>query len=255
MSETTHHALLQGRSVVLEGPDAVAASAAKAVAGVELSARRTHGTFTIALAGGRTPQLLYANLTANHFSPGLDWASWRVYFDDERAVAPDDPASNYRMAREALLDHVPILSEHVYRMRGESSELDAAAAEYSQLLDSTLPRASNGAPRFDCVLLGLGENGHTASLFPGTRALDVTDCWATRGRADYPPFDRITVTFPTINAAAVVMFLVTGPTKAEALRNVAAGTVPASRVCPADGSLLWFLDRDAAEGLDQHPAR
>src|SRR4029077_2184862 len=108
--------------------------------------------------------------------------------------------SNYRMARETLLEHVPIESDRVHRMHGDADDLDAAALDYSQLLERALPQAATGAPRLDCLLLGLGENGHTASLFPNTPALEVIDRWATRGRADYAPFDRITLTFPAINA-------------------------------------------------------
>jgi 6-phosphogluconolactonase len=169
-----------------------------------------------------------------------------VYFGDERACPPDDPASNYRLARETLLDHVPIPPDRVHRMEGERPDLDVAAAGYSALLGASLPPGPRGVPRLDCILLGLGTNGHTASLFPGTPALEVEDAWATRGLADYEPFDRITVTFPLIDAGAAVAFLVAGESKRDALAGVVAGTVPASRVRPVDGRLLWFLDRAAA---------
>ena len=131
-------------------------------------------------------------------------------------------------------------------MEAERADLDAAAAEYSALLASSLPAGAGGAPRLDCVLLGLGENGHTASLFPGTKALEVRDAWATRGLADYAPYDRMTLTFPTLNAAAGILFMATGENKREALRATAHGDVPASRVQPIDGSLLWLLDSAAA---------
>src|SRR5207302_1056714 len=117
-------------------------------------------------------------------------------------------------------------------IEAERADLDAAAAEYSQLLAATLRPGRTGAPRLDIVLLGLGENGHTASLFPGDPALDVGDAWATRGRADYQPYDRITMTFPTINGAAAVAFMVTGASKREAFAGVIAGTVPAARGRP-----------------------
>ena len=131
-------------------------------------------------------------------------------------------------------------------MSGERPDLDAAAIEYSALLAGSLPSGPGGAPRLDVILLGLGENGHTASLFPGTPALGVTDRWATRGLADYEPFDRITLTYPAINAAAAVAFMVTGAGKDEALLATARGDVPASRVRPTDGTLTWFLDAVAA---------
>ena len=118
------------------------------------------------------------------------------------------------------------------------------------MLASTCQSAVSGsAPRLDCVLLGLGDNGHTASLFPGDPALQVRDRWAVRSRADYAPFDRITVTYPVLNAAAHVAFLVTGPTKGEALRGVAEGSVPAAGVRPPDGELRWFMDRVAAASI------
>jgi 6-phosphogluconolactonase len=131
-------------------------------------------------------------------------------------------------------------------MEAERPDLDAAATEYSALLAATLPPGPGGAPRLDCILLGLGTDGHTASLFPGTPALDVVDAWATRGRADYPPYDRITVTFPLINGGAAVAFLVSGESKRPALAGVAAGSVPAARVRPTHGELHWFLDHAAA---------
>ncbi len=214
--------------------------------GVAETAANAQRRFTIALAGGDTPRLLYETLAAERWRSRFDWASWHVYFGDERACPPDDDASNAHMARVALLDHVPIDPARVHRMPAERPDLDAAAAEYSTLLAATLPPGHGGAPRLDCVLLGLGENGHTASLFPGTDALDVTDRWATRGRADYAPYDRMTLTFPTLNAAAAVAFLVTGHAKRAALTQVQAGSVPAARVRPHDGALVWFLDADAA---------
>jgi 6-phosphogluconolactonase len=149
-------------------------------------------------------------------------------------------------AETTLLTHVPIDPERVHRMQAERTDLDAAAAEYSDLLATSLPTAKNGAPQLDLVLLGLGENGHTASLFPGTPALEVTDHWATRGLADYAPFDRITLTYPMINAAVAVGFMVTGAAKHEALAATARGEVPASRIRPTDGMLAWFLDAAAA---------
>ncbi len=249
MSDTARARRLAGSVTTGAGPHEVASAAAARIADLSKRALRDHGHFAVALTGGHTPRLLYQKLAQEPFRAAIAWEGWRVYFGDERCVPPDDPESNYRTAKETLLDHVPIPKHLVHRMPGERDDIDAAAEEYSQLLEGSLRHAGSGAPRFDCILLGLGENGHTASLFPGTPALDVSDRWATRGRADYPPFDRITITFPAINAAATVMFLVTGGKKAAALRDVAAGTVPAARVRPVEGSLLWFLDSDAAKGI------
>jgi 6-phosphogluconolactonase len=237
---------LPGRIQVAADPAELAEAAAVWVASTAAQRAATRGQFSIALAGGSTPRALYELLARPPYREAIDWGRWSVYLGDERASPPDDPESNYRLARETLLDHVPIPPDRVHRMEAERRDLDAAAAEYSALLEATLPPGPRGAPRLDCILLGLGTNGHTASLFPGTPALDVQDTWATRGRADYPPYDRITVTFPLINAAAAVAFLVAGESKREALAGVVAGTVPAARVRPLGGQLLWFLDRAAA---------
>lgn len=216
---------------------------------VSEEARQEHGYFAVALAGGNTPKLLYQRLTGLPFVDAVGWADWMVFFGDERAVPPDDPQSNYHMARDALLRHVPIPPERIHRMEAERHDREQAAREYSSLLADTLPRGPGAAPRLHCVLLGLGENGHTASLFPGTPALDVTHRWVVPGRADYAPFDRLTITFPVINAAEFVAFTVAGDGKGEALRGVVDGSVPAARVRPKEGQLLWFLDEAAAASI------
>ena len=239
-------AALAGETHVVPDSATVADVAAAWLEQCSLAATTQRGTFSIALAGGSTPRALYRLLAGDAWCRRFAWRSWRVFFGDERACAPDDVASNYRMARDMLLAHVAIAAQHVHRMEAERADLDAAAADYSALLASSLRAGPGGAPRLDCVLLGLGENGHVASLFPGTKALDVRDAWATRGLADYAPFDRITLTLPTLNAAANVLFMVTGSSKREALRATAKGSVPASHVRPADGSLLWLLDAAAA---------
>jgi 6-phosphogluconolactonase len=237
---------LVGERVVRESPQAVADEVAGWVAGAAKRAVTDHGRFSIALAGGSTPRLLYGTLAGPAWHERVDWPAWNVYFGDERACPADDPSSNYNLARTTLLSRVPIDPLRVHRMPAERTDLDAAASEYSDVLASSLPAGAGGAPRLDVILLGLGENGHTASLFPGTPALDVTDRWATRGLADYEPYDRLTVTFPTINAAAAIGFLVTGAAKRDALAATAKGRVPASRVRPVDGTLIWFLDAAAA---------
>jgi 6-phosphogluconolactonase len=235
-----------GERVVRESPAAVADAVADWVTAAAEHAIADHGSFSIALAGGSTPRLLYDALAGPHWLDGIDWPAWSVYFGDERACPADDPSSNYHLAQSTLLSKVAVDPHNVHRMAADRPDLDAAAAEYSGLLASTLPAGAGGAPRLDVILLGLGENGHTASLFPGTPALDVTNAWATRGLADYEPFDRMTLTYPAINAAASVAFMVTGAGKRNALAATAEGTMPASRVRPADGALVWFLDTAAA---------
>jgi 6-phosphogluconolactonase len=239
---------LAGERVVSETAPEVADAVASWIAAHARRAYAEHGSFSIALSGGSTPRLLNGMLAGPEWLGRIDWTWWNVYFADERACPPDDPASNYQLAATTLLSRVPIDPSRVHRMPAERADLDAAALEYSELLATSLPSGSGGAPRLDMILLGLGENGHTASLFPGTPALEVTDRWATRGLADYEPFDRMTLTFPTLNAAAAVGFLVTGAAKHEALVATARGEVPASRVRPTGGTLAWFLDAAAAAG-------
>jgi 6-phosphogluconolactonase len=239
---------LAGERVVSETAQEVADAVATWIAAQSRCAYGDHGSFSIALSGGTTPRMLNELLAGPEWQGRIDWSWWNVYFADERACPPDDPASNYYLAKTTLLSRVPIDAGRVHRMSGERADLDAAAAEYSDLLARSLPADSAGAPRLDVILLGLGENGHTASLFPGTPALEVVDRWATRGLADYEPFDRITLTYPTINAAAAVGFMVTGTGKHQALVATARGEVPASRVRPTDGTLAWFLDAAAAAG-------
>jgi 6-phosphogluconolactonase len=240
---------LGGALRVAADAEKVAAEAARWLAAESRDVRTRPDRFSIALAGGSTPRTLYQLLATPPYRDTMDWRAWDVFFIDERAAPPDDPRSNYRIASDAVLQHVDIDPGHVHRMEAERADIDAAALEYSQLLANTLPPGPRGAPRLDVVLLGLGENGHVASLFPGTPALQVTDAWATHGVADYAPFERITLTFPTIHAAAAVAFLVVGAAKGDALRQTLAGTVPAARVRPLDGDLVWFLDDDAAGEL------
>jgi 6-phosphogluconolactonase len=246
VSDTGRIDALVGERVVRESPQAVADEVAGWVAAAAQRAVVDHDGFSIALVGGSTPRLLYETLAGPLWRDRVDWPAWHVYFGDERACPPDDPSSNYHLAQSTLLSRVPIDPLRVHRMPAERSDLDAAALEYSDLLASSLPAGPGGAPRLDLILLGLGENGHTASLFPGTPALDVSDRWATRGLADYEPFDRLTLTFPTINAAVAIGFMVTGAAKRQALAATAEGRVPASRVQPVDGALVWFLDAAAA---------
>ncbi len=241
---------LPGTVTVHTGLAGIAEAAAAWLETIAREASAASGRFRIALAGGGTPRTLYELLASAPWRRRTRWDAWEVFFGDERAIPPEAGGSNFRMARESLLSRVPIPEERVHRMEAERVDLDAAAADYAAVLTAACPPWGPArVPRLDCVLLGLGENGHTVSLFPGDPSLDVTDRWVVRSRADYAPYDRLTLTFPVLDAAAHAAFLVAGAAKGEALRGVLRGDVPAARVHPRDGELRWFLDEAAAGAL------
>jgi 6-phosphogluconolactonase len=204
------------------------------------------GRFTLALAGGDTPRALYRRLAALPAGT-IDWARTVLFFGDERAVPPDHPESNYRMARESLLAPSAIPAEQVHRIMGEAAP-QVAAAQYEAVLRAHF---ADDWPQFDMVLLGLGSDGHTASLFPGTAALDVTDRWVTANHVPALDAWRITLTLPALNQARELLFLVSGAGKADALAAVLApgSDLPAARVRPVQGRLTWCIDADAARLL------
>jgi 6-phosphogluconolactonase len=224
------------------------------------------GDFRIMLAGGSTPRLLYERLTEPEFVGRLDWMSVHVYWGDERCVPMDHQDSNHRMARESLLDRAPIPTENIYRIRGELIPQDAAdlyEKELSQSFRSEDDRITGAEfpqrdlPIFDLILLGMGGDGHTASLFPGSSALNEKGRWFVAVVHNQPPpplVPRVTVTPSVINAASNVIFLVTGSSKAKRLAEVLEGAhnpdvLPAQIVNPENGQLYWFVDQEAASEL------
>lgn len=216
---------------------------------VELAQRsiEERGRFAVALAGGSTPRVAY-ELLAERYREDLDWSRVHVFFGDERNVPPDDEDSNFRMARKALLDHV--FAGGVYRMPGEQKPEEAADL-YEGALEEFF--GAEGPPVFDLVLLGIGEDGHTASLFPHTPALDERERWAAANPVEKLGTTRITLTLPVLNAARAVLFLAAGEGKAEALREVLDGDAdpheyPAKLVRP-EGEINWMLDPAAAGQL------
>ena len=240
------------RVLVFDDPEAVARAAARRVvelAGESIVAR---GTFSLALSGGSTPRRVYELLAGGEFGGRVEWPAVHVFFGDERAVPPDHPDSNYRMANEALLSRVPIPPENVHRIEG----LGDAAANASDY-ESVMRGYFGGAewPRLDLVLLGMGDDGHTASLFPGTPALGERRAWAAANWVEKLGAWRVTLTAPAINEARHVLFLVTGAGKAARLREVLKGgrdpaRLPSQFIAPRDGTLEWFADRAAAAGLE-----
>lgn len=208
---------------------------------------RSHGSFSVALSGGNTPRTLY-RLLSTRFRNQIPWTKVHIFWGDERYVPLAHPQSNYRMARETLLDAVPCPVGNVHPMPTELPDPDLAAREYEKTLRNYF---SEDWPRFDLVLLGLGEEGHTASLFPGSPALNENKRWVVPVEAPADPPLRLTLTLPALTAAANIYFLVTGSNKAQALHHVLTGSpdpksYPASGIRRAKLTVVWWLDRAAA---------
>ena len=224
-------------ALIAGGADFIAASASEAIA--------ARGAFMIALSGGGTPKPVYRRLA----SATLDWTRVHVFFGDERCVPPDDPRSNFDMAKTALLDHVPIPARNLHRMRGEDVP-DEAAEAYADELEEVL--GEDG--RLDLVLLGLGDNGHTASLFPGLAAVTETERTVAAAYVEVVGMWRLTLTPPAINAAGRAAFLVSGEGKAEIVHRVLQGpsqpvVLPAQAIRPTERPALWLMDEAAAAKL------
>jgi 6-phosphogluconolactonase len=241
---------------VLPDPAAVAAEAAERVVRAADEAVALAGRFSFVLAGGSTPKALYELLASDAHRDRIDWPNVEIYFGDERTVPPDHKDSNYRMAHEALLSKVPIPAANVHRMRGEIDP-EEAAKEYGLLLKEKFPstgsgQAGDGGP--DLVLLGMGDDGHTASLFPGTPALAETKHRAFANPVPRLDTTRLTMTAPFINGAREVLLTVTGANKASRLAEVLEGPrdperLPVQLIQPASGKIAWLIDAGAA-GMD-----
>ena len=234
---------------------AAAEAAAAFVLEVGQEAIRTKGRFCIAISGGTTPETLYRALTSPAFVDRFDWSRTTFFFSDERCVPPNDPRSNYALANKSLFTPLKITPSQVYRMTGESNDPPAAAHEYEQQLHLAMKTSPSAQPSLDLILLGLGEDGHTASLFPGAPVLRDHQRLIAATQSPKDPPNRLTMTFAAINRASVILFLVAGAAKAGAVRAIldpkteAERQLPASLVEPEEGRLIWFLDRAAAAEL------
>ena len=238
--------------LVHETPEELAEAAARAFVARAEGAINGRGRFAVALAGGSTPEATYGALSRD-YADKLDWGRVHVFFGDERTVPPEHEDSNYRMVHETLLSRVPVGSVH--RMRGELPPTQAAAAYEEELREFF--GASDGPPSLDLILLGIGEDGHTASLFPETSALEIHDRWVVANPVLKLETTRLTLTVPVINCARSVNFLVAGEGKAEALKQILEGDAdpqqyPAKLVRPIGGS-VWMVDRAAARLLQVTP--
>jgi 6-phosphogluconolactonase len=211
----------------------------------------TRGQFNVALSGGSTPRALYSLLATDEFSAQLSWRQIHLFFGDERCVAPDHAESNYRMVKESLLSRTNIPAANVHRMGGENAPAVAAAA-YEARLREHFSIDDDALPRFDLVLLGLGEDGHTASLFPASSALSETRRLVATTYVKKLNAHRLTLTFPVINHAAQISFLVAGESKAAVVKEILTTEkcdYPAARIKPENGQLTWFVTRDAATAI------
>lgn len=204
------------------------------------------GSFTAVLSGGRTPEKLYGLLASPEFKDSIEWAKVHLFWGDERCVPPDDPESNYAMALRVLLTGVPVPRENIHRIKGELAP-PTAAALYEEEIKKYF---KDSAPVFDLVLLGLGEDGHTLSLFPGTGALGERKRWVAENYVEKLGIWRVTMTLPLVNRASNLAFIISGAAKGEALREVVyEGLHPAGMIRPVNGRLLWLADTEAARLL------
>jgi 6-phosphogluconolactonase len=246
--------MAEPKIVVLKEPHELFVHAAEEIAHVAGESVCTHGEFTICLSGGSTPAATF-ELLATRFQYSLDWKEVQFYWGDERCVPPENPESNYAMANRTLLSKIELRPEQVHRMLGELPPAQGALA-YEEELRRTFSLSGDQLPRFDLILLGLGDNRHTASLFPGNPAIHENKRMVVGVDVDAEPRNRLSFTPPLINNAQRVMFLVAGANKADAVHDVIEGPrdpdrFPAQIVVPTNGELFWFLDEAAASKLSQ----
>ena len=242
---------------VFDTPEQLAVAAAERFVECARESGDELNRFSVALAGGKTPKRVYELLATERFKNRIEWSRVHVFFGDERAVPPDHPDSNYAMVWESLISNVPIPAKNVRRIIGEGN-----AHENARLYENQLQTFFAGAtwPRFDLVFLGMGQDGHTASLFPGSEALNEKSKWVVAIRTDglkQVKQERVTLTLPVFNHAARVIFLVTGQEKAQVLAEVlslkdrrdGSDLLPAQAIHPVDGTLEWLVDKAAASFL------
>lgn len=230
-------------------PETLARAAAERIMKEAIRCVHETGRFAIALSGGGTPRRTYELLAAVPLRETMPWESVHAFWGDERCVPPEDARSNEHMARKALLDHVPIDERNVHPIRCDG-DADRAAAAYEEELQREFGTARTP---LDLVLLGMGEDGHTAGLFPGSPALDEVLRWTAVVQKEGERYKRITATLPLLNLAQRAIFIVSGASKAEMLRTIVeqrpgVERFPASRIAPRDGEALWMVDRAAAGG-------
>ncbi len=231
---------------------ALSVGAAEKIATALSAAHVLGGVVSLVLSGGSTPRGVYETLATAAYQKRIDWARLHIFWGDERCVPPDSPESNFRMANQAFLHKVPLPAHHIHRIRGELPPAEAARA-YEMELRNVFGIAKKETPRLSLVLLGIGEDGHTASLFPGTPALDEERRLMTEVHVERLNAWRVSMTIPLLARAGTILFLVSGPAKASIVSSVlrkAGAEFPAAHVAQRAGNVQWYLDRDAASILE-----
>lgn len=237
--------------------DALSRTAADFWLAQAVQAIGARGAFYAALTGGATPQPVYRLLARPEYAQQIDWRCVHVFIGDERYVAHDHPDSNFGMTRRCLLDHVPIPGQNIHPVPTDYPQAGQAAEQYAAVLRAVVPVSSDQQPLFDLIMLGMGDDGHTASLFPGTDILRVTDKPVAAVYVGKLANWRVSLTYPALNGARQIMVLVSGENKAAILAHVlregSKPVYPIQGVLPA-GEMHWFIDQAAAAGLDQSPS-
>jgi 6-phosphogluconolactonase len=239
---------------VFENLEALSRAAAEDFTGLANQQKPAGSPFIAALSGGSSPKRFYELLATPEFSSRIPWPRVHLFQVDERAVPPDSPQSNYKLIRETMLDHIPLPTENLHRMAAENPDRDGVAKAYAAELRRVAGVKEGEWPQLDLIYLGIGEEGHTASLFPGTAALDESKLAVSPNYVPQVKMWRMTLTLPVLNNAARIVFIVSGAQKAPILRQVLkeshpSAPLPAQLIQPAHGSLAWYVDRAAAQQL------
>jgi len=237
------------RMIVEKSPEQAAAKATDIFKSIVLETLEQRDVCNLALSGGTTPRSMYHHLADHALGDVIPWSKVEVYFGDERDVPQDDVESNFGMAQRVLLDHAPIDWSRVHAMRADAEDIDAASREYENTIRRLVPAGPNGIPQFDLIMLGMGGDGHVASLFPHTDILEEPQRLVVACHVPVLGRNRMTFTFPLINAARNILLLVTGDDKAEVVERIfkqGDQALPAARVAPQHGTMHVVLDTAAA---------
>jgi 6-phosphogluconolactonase len=245
------------RIIVADDPDQLAVRAAELFCKIAREAINTTGRFTAAISGGSTPRAMNRLLAQEPYVSQIAWRNTHLFWVDERLVPADDPASNFGAARQDFLEAVPLPPENIHPMTSDKSPSEAAT-DYQKDLENTFGIEKEKLPVFDLIFLGIGQDGHTASIFPGDGTALETNLWVVAVKGGNPDLHRLTLTLPVLNNAGTVIFLISGKNKAAVVNTLLAPEptrFPARKIKPVRGELIWLLDRDAADLLSPEVIR